>query len=41
MVLQSQPISLALSSVATIPELQQSKIEVLNTLRFAALPTEL
>lgn len=32
MVLQSQPASLALSSAATIPELQQSKIAVLNTL---------
>jgi integrase len=32
MVLQSQLVSLALSSAATIPELQQSKIAVLNTL---------
>lgn len=32
MVLQSQPVPLCLSSATTIPELQQSKIAVLNTL---------
>lgn len=32
MVLQNQPNSVSLSSTATIPELQQSKTAVLNTL---------